>query len=77
MLSGLAFLAGLPERFERFMSLSGLETPALRARASDPDVLRAVMDFLLSDDGLVADFCKDQSLDARDIHMAHLVLGEP
>ena len=76
-LNGLAFLARLPERLERFMRLSGLEAPALRARAPDPDFLRAVLDFLLTDDVLVADFCKEQGLDARDIHMAHRVLDEP
>ncbi len=36
-LDGLTFLAGLPEQMERFLSLSGLDIPALRARASDPD----------------------------------------
>ena len=74
-LNGLAFLAGLPERLERFMGLSGLEVSALRERAADPDFLRAVLDFLLTDDALVADFCKEQGLDARDIHMAHRALG--
>jgi hypothetical protein len=75
-LDGLAFLAGLPEWLERFLRLSGLELPVLRARASDPDFLRAVLDFLLTEDVLVTDFCKEQNLDARDIHMAHRVLGE-
>jgi hypothetical protein len=76
-LNGLAFLAGLPEWLDRFLRLSGLETPALRARASDPDFLRAVLDFLLTDDVLVTDFCKEQGLEARDIHMAHRMLGDP
>ncbi|MGA7676525.1 MAG: DUF3572 domain-containing protein [Rhizomicrobium sp.] len=74
-LDGLAFLAGLPEQLDSFLRLSGLEIPALRARASDPDFLRAILDFLLTQDVLVADFCKEQDLDARDIHMAHRVLG--
>jgi hypothetical protein len=76
-LDSLAFLAAMPERIERFMHLSGLNAPALRARASDPDFLRAVLDFLLTEDALVADFCKEHGLDARDIHMAHRMLGEP
>lgn len=75
-LDGLAFLATMPERTERFLRLSGLEIPVLRAHASDPDFLRAVLDFLLTEDVLVTDFCKEQRLDARDIHMAHRVLGE-
>ena len=76
-LGGLAFVARRPEWLERFLRLSGLEIPALRARATDPDFLRAVLDFLLTEDVLVTDFSKEQNLDARDIHMAHRVLGEP
>jgi len=76
-LDGLTYLAGLPDWLERFLRLSGLEIPALRDRAADPDFLRAVLEFLLTDDVLVADFCKEHGLEARDIHMAHRVLGEP
>jgi hypothetical protein len=76
-LEGLAFLAGLPERLEGFLRLSGLDIPALRDRTSDPDFLRAVLEFLLTEDVLVTDFCKERGLDARDIHMANRVLGEP
>ena len=76
-LDGLTFLVAMPERFERFLGLSGLEIPVLRARASDPDFLRAVLDFLLTEDVLIADFCKEQGLDARDLHMAHRMLAEP
>ena len=76
-LGGLAFVARRPKCLERFLRLSGLEIPALRALASDPDFLRAVLDFLLTEDVLVMDFCKEQNLDARDIQVAHRVLGEP
>ena len=76
-LDGLTFLAGLPDWLDRFLRLSGLEISALRDRASDPDFLRAVLEFLLTEDVLVADFCKEHELDARDIHIAHRVLGEP
>ncbi len=74
-LNGLAFLAGRPEPLERFLAASGMDTPSLRERTQDRDVLRAVLDFVLTDDVLVADFCSEQSLDARDVHMAHRVLG--
>jgi hypothetical protein len=75
-LNGLAFLAGLPEWMERFLRLSGLEPSILRARASDPDFLRAVLDFLLTEDVLVTDFCNERDLEARDIHAAHRMLGD-
>jgi len=76
-LDGLAFLAGDPDRLERFLRLTGLEGSTLRARASDPDVLRAVLDFLLADDTTVGDFCRERGLEARDLHMANRLLGEP
>ena len=76
-LDGLAFLAGDPDRLERFLRLTGLEGSTLRARASDPDVLRAVLDFLLADDATVADFCREQGLEARDLHLANHLLGGP
>jgi len=73
-LDGLAFLAAMPEGFERFLRFSGLEIPVLRERASDPDYLRAVLDFLLTEDALVTDFCKGHGLDPRDLHIAQRIL---
>ncbi len=74
-IGGLAFLAGQPDRIDRFLALSGMDAAALRAGAADPDVLRAILDFLLTDDELVTGFCGEQKLDARDLHMAHRVLA--
>jgi Protein of unknown function (DUF3572) len=74
-LNGLAFLAAQQDHFDRFVLGAGLEPSALHARASDPGFLQAVIDFLLKDDILLMDFCREQELDARDIHLAHHVLG--
>ena len=76
-LDGLAFVVADSGRLERFLRLTGLEGTTLRARASDPDVLRAVLDFLLTDDSLVEDFCREQGLEARDLHLAQRLLGGP
>lgn len=76
-LDALAFLAGNPGQIGRFLGNSGLDAAELRLRAAEPDMLRAVLDFLLTDDGLVADFCKEQGLDPRDIHRANHSLGAP
>lgn len=74
-IGGLAFVAGRDDEIGRFLQLSGMDAAALRAGAADPDVLRAVLDFLLTDDALVTGFCEEQKLDARDLHMAHRVLA--
>lgn len=69
-LEALAFLAGEPEALGRFLGLSGLDAAALRRRASDPDVLRAVVEFLLNDDGLTGEFCRRQDIQPRELHLA-------
>ncbi len=76
-LDALAYLAGRPEDFEHFLRNSGLDGRQLRLRAADPDMLRAVTDFLLGDDALVTGFCQEQSLDPKDIHLANHILGLP
>jgi hypothetical protein len=76
-LAALAYLAGTPDVLGRFLGNSGLEASDLRLRASDPDVLRAVLEFLLTDDALAGDFCRDQGLDPRDLHLATHLLGQP
>lgn len=76
-LDALAFLAGRPEDLERFLGNSGINVDELRHRAADPDMLRAVTEFVLSDDALVNGFCEEQNLDPRDIHVANHVLGQP
>ncbi len=76
-LNALAFLAGRPEDMERFLANAGIGIDELRTRAADPDMLRAVTEFLLADDGLVTGFCEEQTLDPRDIHLATHVLTQP
>lgn len=58
-LQALGFLAARDEAFLAFLSLSGMDPASLRARASDPDMLAAVMDFLLSDESLIVAFCQE------------------
>jgi hypothetical protein len=76
-LDGLAFLAGRPDDIARFLKNSGLDAAELRLRAGEPEVLRAVLDFLLTDDGLVTEFCGEARLEPRDLHLANHVLSQP
>jgi hypothetical protein len=57
-LQALAWLAGEPEELERFMALSGVDRDALRARASDPDMLAAVLDYLMGHEPTLLSFCQ-------------------
>ena len=49
-LGALRFLASEPERFSRFLSLSGLSPADISNLASQPEFLASVMDYLLSDE---------------------------
>lgn len=55
-LDALAWLAGEEALLPAFLGSSGLTEADLRARAADPDVLAAVLDFILADDGQVISF---------------------
>jgi len=59
----------------RFLNLSGVDPDTLRERAAEPEFLAAVLDFLLTDDALLAAFCEAQSLDARTLHVTRARLG--
>jgi hypothetical protein len=76
-LEALSFLAADPEALGRFLRNSGLEALELRRRASDPDMLRAVLEYLMADDALAGDFCRDRGFDPRDLHLANHLLGRP
>jgi len=76
-LKGLAWLVNLEEELTRFLELSGLTRADLRERADEPEFLVSLLDFLLTNEGLLVDFCEDTSVDARTVHMArHILAGE-
>ena len=55
-LSALAFLAEEPERFGRFLTLTGLGPDALRSALSTPELQAAVLAHLQSDESLLLVF---------------------
>jgi len=73
-LKALAFLAQSEEDVGRFVTLSGITGSDLRARAGDPEILAAVLDFILTDDGRIAAFCGDAGIDPRELHAARRAL---
>ncbi len=73
-LNALAFVAGSPDDLDQFVRLTGITPSDLRARAGDPDILAAVMDFLLADDARLSAFCHALALDPRMLHAARRAL---
>jgi hypothetical protein len=73
-LKGLAFLANSPEELGRFASLTGADGTQLRDGAADPEFLAAVLDYLLTDDSRLTNFCASESLEPRAVHSARHAL---
>jgi hypothetical protein len=73
-LKGLTWLAGEPDALLRFLAVSGLELDDLKARAGDPELLAAILDFLLAEDALLMSFCNAEALDPKRIHQARALL---
>jgi hypothetical protein len=71
----LTWLLGRPDALARFFSTSGLSAADLRARASEPDLLAAIVDYLLSHEVLAMEFCEEADLPSRDLHLAQHVLA--
>lgn len=58
------------------MAISGADAAIVREQAESPEFLAAVMDFLLSDDKLVTEFCRGETLDPGRLHaMRHALPG--
>ena len=58
-LQALGWLATQDEAFDSFLGASGLGVDDLRARAAEPEMMGAVLDFLLSDEALLVAFCAE------------------
>jgi hypothetical protein len=71
----LGFLAESPPALERLMIQSGLDLTTIRKRAAERDFLAAVVDFLMTDEELLMDFCDSRRIDPTTIKLAARQLG--
>ena len=62
-LQALTFLAADTEIMDRFAALSGLAPNDIIARANEAEMLAGVLDFMLSDETVLTDFCAANDLD--------------
>ncbi len=76
-LKALTWLVGQPEVLERFLAVSGLTGPELRARTGDPHLLGAVLEHILANENLAKEICAAENLDPRQLHLARHVLEAP
>ena len=74
----LGFLASEPQRFARFLALTGLELEDVRARAGSPDLLAAVLGHLTGDESLLLTFAAETHIAPETIAPALAILqGSP
>jgi hypothetical protein len=75
-IAALNFLAGEPERFERFLALTGLGPQSLRAAAREPGFLLGVLYHVASDETLLLAFADETEIDPQDVGRARDALAE-
>lgn len=74
-LEALAWLAGQPDAIARFLTISGLEASDLRLAVGDAGLQTSVLDYLLTNENLLLDFCQSASLKPQAVHTARYQLG--
>ena len=73
-LAALAYVAGDEDALGRFMNETGVDAAGLKARAGEPALLGALLDFLFADESLLLAFCKAESLPVNAIIKARAAL---
>ncbi|CAM5214678.1 hypothetical protein ARD30_09975 [Bosea thiooxidans] len=76
-LRALGFLAAEPERIELFLSTTGLGPENLRAAASEPGFLAAVLDHIAASDSLLLEFAGNLRLNPEIVGEARRLLAGP
>ena len=74
-LMALGWLVGNDELLPVFLGSTGGDIGSLRAAASDPQALLAVLEFLTMDDAWVVAFCDATQVDYREPLAARQILG--
>jgi len=73
-LRALSWAATVEGALPRFVGQSGLQLDDLRRQAGNPELLAALLDFLLADDSLARTFCEEEGLESRQLHLARAQL---
>jgi hypothetical protein len=73
-LRALGWLALDADRLGQFLAASGAGAGDLRARAADPEFLAAILDYLMSEEAWVLDFCTTEGLPPDTPHRARAAL---
>lgn len=73
-LKALGWMGGQDEILSGFLGASGMDVDSLKQSAGQSETLLAILDYLLSQDAWVSDFCKDEGVDSDAPMMARAAL---
>jgi hypothetical protein len=77
-IQALTFIAGDGERLGRFLAVTGIGPTEIRAAAREPGFLGGVLDYVVSDERLMADFVSETGLAPADVERGRTMLaGNP
>lgn len=73
-LRALAWVVSDEDRALRFLALTGCDADTLRRRAGEPEILGAVLDFLLDDEAALLAFADEVELPAQAVALSRTAL---
>jgi hypothetical protein len=74
-IQALAFIGRDEERLARFLAVTGIGPAEIRAAAREPGFLIGVLDYVASDERLIAAFAGENNLDLADVDRGRLALA--
>ena|SRR5208337_1117646 len=76
-IQALSFIAEEPERFNRFLGITGIELSQIRTAAREPGFLAGVLEHMLGDESLLIAFATSAGIDPAVVARARGALGGP
>lgn len=73
-LRALGWMGAQDEILSGFLGASGMDVDTLKQSAGHPETLLAILDYLLSEDAWVRDFCQDEGVAPEAPMMARAAL---
>src|ERR1700675_4986888 len=74
-IQALTYIAGDGERLGRFLAVTGIGPAEIRAAAREPGFLAGVLEYMASDERLIAAFASENGLDPTDIERSRTALA--
>lgn len=74
-IQALVFLSADENRFQQYLTVTGLDPGMIREAAADSNFLASVLDYLMQDESMLLQFCEIQGCDPSRLPVANRLLG--